>query len=339
MSVRCVDLFAGWGGFSEGARRAGHEVVWAANHWPMAVAAHAANHPQTHQECQDQRQANWSELPDFELLLASPCCQGHSQAAQPSRARDDRTRSHHDDLRQTAWAVVDCLESCRPRAAIIENVVDFRRWGPDSNGAMFRHWLGALALLGYHTQQHVLRASWYGAPQRRDRLFVVASLDEIELDLAKDVAEAAIGPCIEEDPEETRWFRVDDANANVRARIEKGRANWGPNFVSQHVTGHPGVPFDQPVRTITTKDQWKVVQGKWYRSFTLREYARAMGFGDDVVWPELGSVFPKAGTEPGTERVNRKAVIKGLGNAVCPSVAQRLITSISSHIAAADAAA
>ena len=45
--MRAVDLFAGAGGFSEGARMAGLEVVWAANHWPVAVEWHAANHPDT----------------------------------------------------------------------------------------------------------------------------------------------------------------------------------------------------------------------------------------------------------------------------------------------------
>ena len=43
--VRAVDLFAGWGGFTAGAEMAGAEVVFAANHWKLAVDAHALNHP------------------------------------------------------------------------------------------------------------------------------------------------------------------------------------------------------------------------------------------------------------------------------------------------------
>ena len=37
--MKAIDLFAGAGGFSTGARMAGAQVVWAANHWPAAVAA------------------------------------------------------------------------------------------------------------------------------------------------------------------------------------------------------------------------------------------------------------------------------------------------------------
>lgn len=67
-----VDLFAGMGGWTTGARAAGVNVVWAANHWPTAVHWHAANHPETVHVCQDLQQANWSKVPWHNLLLASP---------------------------------------------------------------------------------------------------------------------------------------------------------------------------------------------------------------------------------------------------------------------------
>lgn len=63
MSMRAIDLFAGAGGFSTGAVMAGIDVVWAANHWGLAVRLHAANHPQTAHACQDLHQANWGEVP------------------------------------------------------------------------------------------------------------------------------------------------------------------------------------------------------------------------------------------------------------------------------------
>lgn len=37
-----IDMFAGLGGFSEGAEQAGCRVVWAANHWRLAVDTHDA---------------------------------------------------------------------------------------------------------------------------------------------------------------------------------------------------------------------------------------------------------------------------------------------------------
>jgi DNA (cytosine-5)-methyltransferase 1 len=81
--MRAVDLFAGLGGFTEGATRAGVQVVWAANHWKAAVDVHARNHPHTDHACQDLRQADWGSVPAHDLLLASPACQGHSRTCRP----------------------------------------------------------------------------------------------------------------------------------------------------------------------------------------------------------------------------------------------------------------
>lgn len=50
-----IDFFAGLGGWS--ARAAGVEALWAANHWPLAVECHSANHPDTLHVCEDLHQA------------------------------------------------------------------------------------------------------------------------------------------------------------------------------------------------------------------------------------------------------------------------------------------
>ena len=39
-----IDLFAGLGGWSTGARATGVQVLGAVNHWPVAVKWHSANH-------------------------------------------------------------------------------------------------------------------------------------------------------------------------------------------------------------------------------------------------------------------------------------------------------
>ncbi|WP_424953240.1 hypothetical protein [Comamonas terrigena] len=49
---------------------AGAQVVWAANHWPVAVQYHAANHPAADHLCQDLHQADWSRVPATDLMLA-----------------------------------------------------------------------------------------------------------------------------------------------------------------------------------------------------------------------------------------------------------------------------
>lgn len=297
--MKAIDLFAGWGGFTLGAERAGLEVVWASNHWELAVHAHRLNHPATTHTCQDLRQADWTTLPAYDILLASPACQGHSQASQPKR------RLYHDADRATAWAVVDCADVTEPRLILVENVLDFRRW------RLYPVWRDALEKLGYHLREVEVTASEHGVPQRRKRLFVIGSKQRLpQIDLVRH-AETSFGPCVQWD--EGKWRPVRFATANARARMLRGRQRCGPRFLTQHVSNHPGVPLTEPCRTITTKDQWAVVRGDFYRPFTIREYARAMGFPDHYEWPKDAS---------------RKDIIKGIGNAVPPPVAQQLLERV-----------
>ena len=297
-----IDMFAGWGGFTEGATRAGANVVWAANHWDLAVEAHAANHPGAVHVCQDLNQADWSTVPDFDLLLASPACQGHSMASQPRR------RAHHDALRATAWAVIDCADAHEPETIIVENVPAFARW------RLFPAWREALVAMGYRIDELVINAALHGVPQRRNRLFVVASRRRLDLGglVEGSGQETPFGPCLDlDDP--APWRPVVEAPPRVRERVAKGRRSHGDRFLTQHVTNHPGVPLDEPIRTITTGDQWAIVDGPMYRPLTVRECARGMGFPDSYKWPE---------------HATRKDKIRGLGNAVPPAMAQALVERV-----------
>jgi len=73
-----IDLFAGLGGWSTGVRAAGVQVLWAANHWPVAVEWHSANHPETQHVCQDLHQARWEHVPAHDI-----CWPRHTAKAMP----------------------------------------------------------------------------------------------------------------------------------------------------------------------------------------------------------------------------------------------------------------
>lgn len=177
-----VDLFAGGGGASKGIEAAlGRPVDIAVNHSAVALAVHAANHPTTEHLVTDVWEVNPSEatkgLPVFSLW-ASPDCT-HFSVAKGGKPRKQGIRS-------LAWVVVDWAREVRPRFIFLENVAEFRTWGPlDSEGMpikarmgeTFNQWRGALELLGYTVDFRVLDASQYGAPTKRRRLFLVARCD------------------------------------------------------------------------------------------------------------------------------------------------------------------
>lgn len=311
--MRAIDLFAGWGGFTLGAEQVGVDVVWAGNHWPLAVEAHALNHPSAKHVCQDLRQADWTKIPAYDLLLAGPSCPGNSCAGQPGRYHSAQVRKQHDEIRADPWAVISCAEATAPRAIIVENVQGMLRW------QLFRRWRECLVDLGYHVQTTILRASDFGVPQRRKRLFVVATRTAFDLEPVIEAAktpEPGFGSIIDWDAGD--WRPIAKApTANARHCYQEasryGRAAVQLVSLASKAKAATGLSVDEPLRTLTTKDQWRVVKGDLYRSFTAREYARGQGFPDDYGWPDGAS---------------RRDIIKGVGNAVPPPKAARLIEAV-----------
>lgn len=298
--MKSVDLFAGFGGFTEGARQVGVEVVWAANHWRTAVEVHAAIHPNVTHVCQDLMQANWERLPAYDILLASPACQGHSNASQPRR------NERHEVMRTTAWAVVECAEVTQPKAVIVENVPEFCRW------QLFGVWLSALQALGYHTSVQMLIASHCGVPQRRQRVVITATRRRAVRVVDRNTPEPAIGPHLEQT--DAGWRHIDEAGADARARMWRASKRFGKHpCVVQHVTHNNGTPLSEPLRTITTIRQHCLVHGNVYRWFTNREIARGMGFPDSYTWPDS---------------LSKADVAKGLGNAIPPPLAATAIEQV-----------
>lgn len=300
--MKAADLFAGAGGFSTGATMAGVQVVWAANHWPAAVQVHANNHPHTAHACQDLQQADWTQVPAHDLLLASPACQGHS----PARGKE---RPHHDAQRSTAWAVISALECHRPGAAVIENVPDFAKW------VLFPAWCASMHALGYALSFNVIDAADHGVPQQRHRLFIVATLSKhpIELELPKR-EHTGIGTVIEWTA--GRWSPIDKPGRSLATleRIRNGRARHGRRFVAPYYgsgSGLTGRCISRPIGTITTLDRWAVVDGDHMRMLSATEAKRAMGFPD-------GYQLPK----------RHKEAMHMLGNAVVPVVAADVINAL-----------
>lgn len=279
--MKVVDLFAGAGGFSEAARQAGAEVVACANHWPAAVACHKENHPHTHHILQDLQQFDFRDLPKHDLLTASPVCGGHSAAR-------GKERPHHDAARSTAWAVVSALEACRPKAVVVENVEAMTKW------VLFPSWLDAMERLGYRMSINVLDSKYFGVPQSRKRLFMVAFRDrtrpfELEavhhrgklVPLRKVLDLSLLGYPIE-DKARLRAGRPILADP-TKERIQGGRMKYGhrPFWIPYHAANRTGYSVDRPIWTITTRDDAAIINGDHMRMLTVDEIKACMGFPPD----------------------------------------------------------
>lgn len=298
MTLTTIDLFAGAGGFTSGATSAGLNVVLAANHWPAAVDYHARNHPDVEHTCQDIRQMDFRDVPNHDVLLASPACQGHSTASQPRRVEK------HVADRNTAWAIIECAEVKRPRFVVVENVASFQRW------ELFDLWSECLSRLGYDVTTRVVDAADLGVPQNRKRLIVAGSLGApVDLDL--DPVEHVSAESVLEDLDQG-WAPVASKPVGVQRRAALGRERYGQRFLAQHTTDHRGRDLARPCGTVTcASGHWHLVDGDDMRPLSIRELARIQDFDDGHELPDqvglatrmIGNAIPPRLAEWAANRV------------------------------------
>jgi DNA (cytosine-5)-methyltransferase 1 len=182
-----IDSFAGGGGASTGILWAtGRHPDLAVNHNAEALAIHAANHPTTRHLIEDVWDVDPLEATGgkpVELMWASPDCTFFSKAR---GAKPHRDRNRAGRRRGLAHVVVRWARAVRPRVICLENVEEFRRWGPlgadglpdpKKVGVSYAFWRKQLERLGYVVEERELRACDFGAPTIRKRLFIIARCD------------------------------------------------------------------------------------------------------------------------------------------------------------------
>lgn len=177
-----VDNFAGGGGASTGIEMAtGYSVDIAINHDPEAIKMHKANHPNTRHYCEDVWQVDPVEAckgHPVGLAWFSPDCK-HFSKAKGGKPKDKF-------IRGLAWVACRWAGLVRPRVIMLENVEEFKTWGPlnrghhpikNKQGKTFERFVQQLTDLGYKVQFKELVAADYGAPTMRKRFFMIARCD------------------------------------------------------------------------------------------------------------------------------------------------------------------
>lgn len=177
-----VDNFAGGGGASTGIEDAtGFCVDVAINHDPEAIKMHKANHPYTEHYCEDVWQVDPIKAckgHPVGLAWFSPDCK-HFSKAKGGKPKDKF-------IRGLAWVACRWAGMVRPRVIMLENVEEFKTWGPlnrahhpikSKQGKTFEKFVQQLTNLGYEVQFRELVAADYGAPTMRKRFFLIARCD------------------------------------------------------------------------------------------------------------------------------------------------------------------
>ncbi|MEA4875306.1 DNA cytosine methyltransferase [Anaerorhabdus sp.] len=279
-----IDNFAGGGGASTGIELAlGRPVDIAINHDPDAIEMHKMNHPYTKHYCESVWDINPVKVCDgrpVALVWLSPDCTHFSKAKGSKPVKKE--------IRGLAWIAVKWAKEVKPRVIMLENVEEFKTWGPlDENnypdkerkGETFKEFIQALRDEGYQVEYKELRACDYGAPTTRKRFFLIARCDGqpiifpkvthadknnalVKLGKLKPYRSAA--ECIDFSiPSKSIFNRKKPLAEATLKRIARGIhkyviENDKPFIVKLGQTGFStdrSYPIDEPIRTIVSKNE------------------------------------------------------------------------------------
>jgi DNA (cytosine-5)-methyltransferase 1 len=181
--ITIVDLFCGGGGLSTAAAEAcedlDHDVeLVAVNHDATAIETHERNHPwaaHLNAKVEELHPPDVVDPGTVDLLIAAPECTHFSSArgGQPV----------NEQLRASPMHVLDWVGKLQPTAMLLENVPEFKSWGPiidgqpTRDGSKFEAWQHQLEADRYSVEHTTLNAADYGDATSRRRFFVMARRD------------------------------------------------------------------------------------------------------------------------------------------------------------------
>ncbi len=175
--LKFIDLFAGIGGFHIAFHNAGCECVFACEIDKFARSTYHHNFfkisPQlflSNNFFEDIQKIKTEQIPDFDILCAGFPCQPFSQIGFKNGFLE--TRENRGNM---FFEIAKILQIKKPKAFFLENVRNLEK---HDNGKTFNIIKTTIKNLGYSFHYKIIRASDYGLPQHRPRLFMVGFKDE-----------------------------------------------------------------------------------------------------------------------------------------------------------------
>lgn len=166
-TIKVGSLFAGIGGIDLAFEQAGFEVVWANEIDKYACITYRMNFGCDALVEGDIQKINTDDIPNFDVLVAGFPCQAFSSVGLQKGFEDPRGNLFFETVRVIA--------AKKPKVVFFENVANLVK---HDSGNTFNTIFSMLGSLGYFVRYNVMNASDYGIPQQRNRIYIVAFLDE-----------------------------------------------------------------------------------------------------------------------------------------------------------------
>ncbi len=302
--IKSIDLFAGIGGIRMGFDRAfgkNIETVFVCEWDQFAQKTYKENFRDTFEIAGDITEIKENEIPEFDICLAGFPCQAFSIAGTGGNGR----KGFDDDFkgRNRGNLFLDVVRICeyhKPKVIFCENVKGLYM---HDRGRTFTVIRNAFRDLGYQVFFKVLNSKDFGVPQNRERVYIVAFRDDLNLGEFKFPdpvnRKVSIGDILQDAPVPSKYYLSDVYVKTLKAHkarhaskgngfgyeirdldgiagtIVCGGMGRERNLIIDH-REHSMIPVTHIKGEINNED---------IRKMTPREWARLQGFPDDFVLP------------------------------------------------------
>lgn len=289
-----IELFAGVGGFRLGLEAVGWNTVWS-NQWePSTKEQHASScyvgrfgtEGHSNEDISlaiDSHEAGLALIPQADMIVGGFPCQDYSVAKSSNSALGLEGKKG-----VLWWQIHRLVSIMKPKIVFLENVDRLLKSPSSQRGRDFAVMLRTLGDLGYMVEWRVVNAAEYGFPQRRIRVLLVATRDDLirasnpadELYFDEGVLPSTF-PC--ERYSEMKHFELSDDASEISSSFNAGgkrtpfsTAGIYYRGVGLTAVGHPVVTNNTPLSSVLQGDA-AIPEGFWIDESKLKDWIYLKG--------------------------------------------------------------
>lgn len=173
---KSIDLFCGAGGMTAGFKAAGIHSLLSNDIEESACVTLKVNNPEINVLCGDITKTETKDAIEkaaleggADIICGGPPCQGFSMAG---------FRADDDPRNQLFREFVDIVKRVNPKVIVFENVEGLLSY---QGGKTYREVHALFSELGYNTEGRTLMASDYAVPQKRKRVIIICTRNDINV--------------------------------------------------------------------------------------------------------------------------------------------------------------
>lgn len=315
--VTAIELFAGAGGLALGLEQAGIKTLEYVEFDKACCETLRTNRPEWNVVCDDIHNVDFTEFRGkVDIVTGGFPCQAFSFAGKKLGFEDTRGTLFHEFAR--------CVKEVNPKIFMAENV---RGLASHDKGRTLTTIIEVLEALGYHTQQKILNAAYFGVGQKRERIVIIGIRNDVNITFSYPEEEKRMTTLREalKDCPKSVGVEYSEKKKKVLDLVPPGGC-WVdlPEDIAKEYMGKSyfsgggrrgmarRIGWDEPCLTLTCSPSQKQTERchpEETRPFTVRESARIQSFPDDWVFcGGIGDQYKQIGNAVPVEMARRIGV-------------------------------